>query len=62
MSERPTDPALLREEIERTREELVDTITRLRGKADQARRLPIAVLAASGVGVLILVILLLRKR
>jgi hypothetical protein len=59
---KPSDPALLREEIERTREELVDTITLLHGKLDRARAVPAAVIAAGGVGVLVLVILLLRRR
>lgn len=62
MTTRPDDPALLREEIERTREEIVDTIERLHGKVDRARRIPTAVIAAGGVGVLLLVILLLRRR
>jgi hypothetical protein len=58
----PDDPALLREEIERTREEIVDTIAQLRGKADRVSRLPVVLLAASGFGLLVLVILLLRRR
>jgi hypothetical protein len=59
---RPDDPALLREEVERSREEIVDTIARLHGKVDRARKIPAAVIAAGGVGVLLLVILLLRRR
>lgn len=62
MSRPPTDPALLREEVERTREELVDTIAQLHGKVDRARRVPVALVAAGGAGVLLLVILLLRRR
>jgi hypothetical protein len=58
----PSDPALLREEVERTREEIVDTIALLRGKVDRARRVPVAVIAAGGLGLLVLVILLLRRR
>jgi hypothetical protein len=61
-TDRPEDPALLREEIERTREEIVDTIERLRGKADQARRVPVALIAAGGLGLVVLVVLLLRRR
>lgn len=53
---------LLREEIERTREELVDTISRLHGKVDRARQLPVFLLAASGFGLLLIVLLLLRRR
>ncbi|GAA3438998.1 hypothetical protein [Kutzneria kofuensis] len=64
MSSRPDDPpALLREEIERTREEIVDTIVaRLHGKVDRARKVPAAVIAVGGLGVLVLVVLLLRRR
>ncbi|MBB5897201.1 DUF3618 domain-containing protein [Kutzneria kofuensis] len=62
MSSRPDDPALLREEIERTREEIVDTIARLHGKVDRARKVPAAVIAVGGLGVLVLVVLLLRRR
>ncbi|WP_255360849.1 hypothetical protein [Kutzneria sp. 744] len=41
---------------------MVDTITLLHGKLDRARKVPAAVIAAGGVGVLVLVILLLRRR
>lgn len=61
MTTRPDDPALLREEIERTREEIVDTIARLHGKVDRARKVPVAVIAVGGLGVLVLVVLLLRR-
>ena len=54
MRKTPDDPALLREEIERTREELVDTISRLHGKVDRARQLPVFLLAASGFGLVVL--------
>jgi hypothetical protein len=58
----PSDPALLREEVERTREEIVDTINLLRGKVDRARKLPVALIATGSLGVLVLVVLLLRRR
>ena len=58
----PSDPALLREEVERTREEIVDTINLLRGKVDRARKVPVALIATGSLGVLVLVILLLRRR
>jgi CHASE3 domain sensor protein len=62
VSGRPADPALLREEVERTREEIVDTINRLHAKANHARQVPMALIAASGVGLLLVIILLLRRR
>ena len=58
----PSDPALLREEVERTREEIVDTINLLRGKVDRARKVPVALIATGSLGMLVLVILLLRRR
>jgi len=58
----PSDPALLSEEVERTREEIVDTINLLRGKVDRARKVPVALIATGSLGVLVLVILLLRRR
>jgi hypothetical protein len=58
----PSDPALLREEVERTREEIVDTINLLRGKVDRARKVPVVLIATGSLGVLVLVILLLRRR
>ncbi|MFC0543370.1 hypothetical protein [Kutzneria chonburiensis] len=58
----PSDPALLREEVERTREEIVDTINLLRGKVDRVRKVPVALIATGSLGVVVLVILLLRRR
>jgi hypothetical protein len=62
VNQRPTDPALLREEVLRTREEIVDTIAQLHGKVDRARRIPVAVIAAGSAGLLLVVVLLLRRR
>ena len=62
MSEKSPDPVVLRQEVERTRKELVDTVSQLHGKVDQARRLPVGLMVAGGVGVLVVVILLLRRR
>jgi hypothetical protein len=66
VNERPRhpapDPALLRDEIERTREEIVDTIARLHGKAERARRVPAALHVGGGLGILLVMMLLLRRR
>ena len=56
------DPALLREEVERTREEIVDTFELLHGKMERARRVPVGLAVAGGLGPLVLVVLLLRRR
>ncbi|MFI9383409.1 DUF3618 domain-containing protein [Kutzneria sp. NPDC052558] len=62
MTGKPQDPAALRAEIEHTREDLADTINRLQGKVNRAHKVPIGLAVAGGLGLLLTLILLLRRR
>lgn len=62
MTEKTADPAQLREEVDRKRAELVETVDQLQGKVDRVGRVPLGLAVAGGVGVLLVVILLLRRR